>query len=101
MQLLIKNTKYFLAIVSSCLLLAWSDNNLVVFHLDAIPLDLVTTRDPIPVTNNTATSIWSNLSRELVLDHKAQSARVKAEIRKLLADQEKFYSILEAAAPYI
>ncbi len=46
-------------------------------------------------------SIWTTLSREFNLDRKAQSARVKAEIRKLLADQAKFYSILKAASPYI
>ena len=48
-----------------------------------------------------AGSIWSDLSSEFKLDHKAQSTQVKAEIRKLLADQEKLYQILKAAGPYI
>ena len=46
-------------------------------------------------------SIWSSLSSELKLDHKAQSSRVQAEIRKLLADRDKLYEILKAAGPYI
>ncbi len=45
--------------------------------------------------------IWSSISSELKLDHKAQSAQVKAEIHKLLAEPNKLYSILKAAGPYI
>ena len=41
------------------------------------------------------------MGSELNLDHRAQSAQVQAEIRKLLADRGKLYSILKAAAPYI
>lgn len=46
-------------------------------------------------------SFWTSLSAELKLDHKTQSKSVQNEIRKLLADQAKLNSILEAAAPYI
>lgn len=46
-------------------------------------------------------SIWSSIRSELKLDHKAQSARVQIEIRKLLADKEKLYRILKSSAPYI
>lgn len=46
-------------------------------------------------------SIWSSISARLALDHKAQSARVRAEIHKLLADKRKLYAILKSAAPYI
>jgi membrane-bound lytic murein transglycosylase D len=49
----------------------------------------------------TVDSIWSSIRSEFTLDHKAQSSQVKAEIRKLLADREKLYSILKAAGPYI
>lgn len=46
-------------------------------------------------------SIWSNIGSKLTLDHKVQSARVQAEIRKFLADKKKLYSILQSSAPYI
>jgi membrane-bound lytic murein transglycosylase D len=49
----------------------------------------------------TEESIWSNLSRDLKLDHQTQISQVHAEIRKLLADPDKLYSILKAAGPYI
>lgn len=46
-------------------------------------------------------SIWSNIGRKLVLDHRVQSARVQAEIHKLLANKKKLYEILQSSAPYI
>lgn len=46
-------------------------------------------------------SIWKSISGEFQLDHKAQLSRVQSEIRKLLADRDKLYQILTAAAPYI
>jgi membrane-bound lytic murein transglycosylase D len=48
-----------------------------------------------------ADSIWTSMGREFSLDHNEQSAQVKSEIRKLLADQESLYKALRAAAPYI
>ncbi len=50
---------------------------------------------------STADSIWSSISYKLKLDHRAQSAQVQAEIRKIVADQAKFNSILHTAGPYI
>lgn len=46
-------------------------------------------------------SVWDNIGAQLKLNHRANSAQVRAEIRKLLADQGKLYSILKAAGPYI
>jgi membrane-bound lytic murein transglycosylase D len=46
-------------------------------------------------------TVWNNISRDFKIDHKTQLTQVKAEIRKLLADQDKLYSTLKAAAPYI
>ena len=60
-----------------------------------------------PITNTGITvihadeTVWNNISRDFKIDHKTQMSQVKAEIRKLLADQDKLYSTLEAAAPYI
>jgi len=46
-------------------------------------------------------TIWSNIRSRLALDHSIESARVQAEIRKLMADKQKLYDILRASAPYI
>lgn len=52
-------------------------------------------------SNSDSNSIWSSLSSAFQIDHQVQSSRVKTEIRRLVANQGEFYSILEAAAPYI
>jgi len=46
-------------------------------------------------------SIWNSMSHDFRLDHKVETAQVQAEIRKLLAERDKLYSILQAAGPYI
>lgn len=46
-------------------------------------------------------SIWNTIGRELNLDHQVGKAQVQAEIRKVLAERDKLYSILQAASPYI
>lgn len=46
-------------------------------------------------------SIWSNISKNLNLDHRTNSSQVRAEIRKLLADKSELNRILKQAAPYI
>lgn len=46
-------------------------------------------------------SVWNSMSRDFRLDHKVETAQVQAEIRKLLAERDKLYSILQAAGPYI
>jgi membrane-bound lytic murein transglycosylase D len=48
-----------------------------------------------------ADSIWNSIRQELTLDHKTQSSQVQKQIQLLLADPDKLYSILKAAAPYI
>jgi len=45
--------------------------------------------------------VWNSISRDLKLDHQADSAKVKSEVKKILAEQDKFNSILKAAGPYI
>jgi len=50
---------------------------------------------------NVNSSLWDDLSRELRLDHKTQTSSVQSEIRKLLADQDKLYSVLQSAIPYL
>lgn len=64
---------------------------------------------PVVVKPDTSTTlsedsddnVWNSLSDDLKLDHQADSAKVKLEVKKILAERDKFYSILKAAGPYI
>lgn len=94
MQIITSLPKYLLFTLITCsLLLIWTNGDV---------------NDSTPPTDSgqneqtaSVETVWSNLSRELNLDHQAQSARVQAEIRKLLAEPGKFYQILQSATPYI
>ncbi len=87
-----------LAVLSFCLLTTWYGKN----TLDIVPFETFSTGDEITSRDQgSAGSIWSSLSSEFKLDHRTNSAQVKAEIRKLQADQQKFSQILKAAGPYI
>lgn len=46
-------------------------------------------------------TIWQHLADNFTLDHQTDKRQVQTEIRKLLADQSRLYSILQAAGPYI
>ncbi len=52
-------------------------------------------------TSDDEDGVWNSISRDLKLDHQADSAKVKSEVKKILAEQGKFNSILKAAGPYI
>lgn len=94
MQLLSSISKYLiLALLTCSFLIVWRDGGIPELG------DYYGTQESVSV--KPVESVWDSLSRELNLDHKAQSVQVKAEIRKLLADQDKFYQILDAAGPYI
>lgn len=98
MQLLMNISKFLLLAVLSCsLLITWNGNTFNVTDFAnfdfGYPQELAKPQ--------TADSIWKTISGEFELDHHTQSSRVQAEIRKLLADQDSFYKILKAAAPYI
>jgi len=54
---------------------------------------------PVSLPKNTSL-VWTAITNQFKLDHHAQSPRVQAEIRKLLADH-RFTHILKASAPYI
>jgi membrane-bound lytic murein transglycosylase D len=64
------------------------------------PLPVVTKPVPIVETKPVDT-IWNNIRDDFKIDHKVEQAQVKKEIHKLLADQDKLYSILKAAGPYL
>jgi len=53
------------------------------------------------IESATTDNIWSSMRKDFQLDHMSQSPRVQVEINRLVADQEKLYSVLKAAGPYI
>lgn len=46
-------------------------------------------------------TVWQSMAATFQLDHQTEKSQVKTEIRKLLADQNHLYEILQAAGPYI
>lgn len=97
MQLINHVSKILLFVVLSCsLLLVLRSNNLDIAASNFMSSD-VDVSEMIEPDN----TIWNSISDQFQLDHKTQNAQVKAEIRGLLADQQKLYQILQAAAPYI
>ncbi len=110
MQLITYYKKYlFLAVLSCSLIIVLMSDNPVVTEFNSTEIAWNNTTETLesessntqPSTVKPAESVWSNMGRELMLDHQAQSTQVQAEIRKLLADREKLKQILKAAAPYI
>jgi membrane-bound lytic murein transglycosylase D len=94
MQILMKSTsKYLVLAVLSCILTMTFG---AVSSTSAGPVEGLRNAGLLPQE-----SIWSSMRGDLTLDHNVQSSQVQAEIRKLLADQDKLYHILNAAAPYI
>lgn len=98
MQLLQNISKYLVFVLLSCsLVMVWdgANNDISDWHFS--------TPEETSTENNAAKSdtIWDTMRNEFQLDHQTQSARVQAEIRKLLADQDKLNQILQAATPYI
>lgn len=92
MQYLINISKFIIfALLSFCLLFVWDGGN----------KEIVIWGSTEESSSSMQDSIWNTLSQELILDHKEETPQVKAEIRKLLADQGKLYDILKAAGPYI
>lgn len=97
MQLITQFSKCLILVVLSCsLLIALRSNN-----LDITASNFASTDVSEMIESKVPNNIWNTISDQFQLDHKAQSAQVKAEIRGLLADQQKLYQILQAAAPYI
>lgn len=105
MQLLTSRSKYlFFAVLSCSLWLAWSSNVSEVGQVVSTTSVKTAKGQPANATDSSNQSVdyvWDSIRQELMLNHQTESAQVRAEIRKLLADQEKLYSILKAAGPYI
>jgi membrane-bound lytic murein transglycosylase D len=89
MRFLLSSSKHLIiAVLSFSLFIGWYSENVEVANL-------------VSAEHSSITSIWGSMRSQLTLDHRTESSRVQAEIRKLLADQDKLYSILQAAGPYI
>jgi membrane-bound lytic murein transglycosylase D len=98
MQLINNFSKFLIFVVLSCsLLLALHSNNLDITASNFASTDV----SEMIESDNTNNTIWNSISDQFQLDHKTQTPAVQAEIRELLADQQKLYQILQAAAPYI
>lgn len=96
MQLLTNVSKYFIvAVLVASLLVTRECTNVVITEFGSASATSETS------SMKQADSIWDSMRSDLKLDHQAQSARVQAEIRKLLADQDDLNRILKAAQPYI
>jgi membrane-bound lytic murein transglycosylase D len=95
MFLLQSRSKIILAVLSCCTLIAMYSVPLTVTE------EHISSLVSVAPSKASIGSLWNNISGELKLDHRADSAPVKAEIRKLLADHDKLNSILKAAGPYI
>lgn len=94
MQLLSKLSKFVVFAVAVCIILIMLDSTYPV----SSRFYITNTSDNIEYA---ADSIWNSMRDNFQLDHMSTSPRVRAEINKLVADQEKLYSILKAAGPYI
>jgi membrane-bound lytic murein transglycosylase D len=107
MQLIIDFSKYIvLALLSIMFLTVWySNNNTLISELTAINTRAIQHTSERGESSEadaaSIDSVWSSISDSLTLDHKENSAAVKKEIRKILAERNKLNSILAAAGPYI
>ena len=110
MQFITNLSKYlFLSVLSFCLVIVTMWNNDNIRPLPQVPLitkevsmiPVIQQLEDVAMQRPDDSTVWSSMRREFKLDHKTQSARVQTEIHKLLADQNKLYSILKAAGPYI
>lgn len=95
MQLIINYTKYLILIILSCsLITTWYGTETEIINV------LPAYNSGGSVTDNSGESIWQSMRRQFKLDTRSESAPVRAEIRKMLADG-RINEILKAAIPYI
>ena len=95
MQFITTTSKFLLFVVFSCaFLVTW---NCVDTNITGWSATVIGERSSARESD----SIWANMSSELRMDHRVQTAQVRSEIRKILADQNKLNDILKAAGPYI
>jgi membrane-bound lytic murein transglycosylase D len=103
MQSIFNLSKYLVivAVLTLALLTTWYNDEAEVISLVQPSSYSYSSESASTGKGNSGDSIWRIMSREFELDTKAQSAQVQAEIRKLLAEPGRLYSILKSALPYI
>ena len=95
MQSLINISKFvILAVLSFSLIITWNSNN-----TQFASAGFTNTDENASVQS--VDSVWNSMSRDFHLTQYAQPDQVQAEIRKLLANPDQLYHILQSAAPYI
>ncbi len=112
MQLSIKVQKWLiplLVVMSASLLMTWN-TPFVIPNISYAPSDHTSYYLPTDHTSYVPSnainllpdeSIWDNLRNNFQLDLHSDTPRVRAEIRKLLADKAELNRVLAAAGPYI
>jgi membrane-bound lytic murein transglycosylase D len=120
MQLLMNSSKYLVLVVLSCVFLLvfyGADTSIVSLGsidnystLNNFDLDNMSSgpmRAPVinklvqSKVDSSSVTIWRTIATEFNLDHNSQSVKVQSEIKKLLADRNKLYDILQSSSPYI
>jgi membrane-bound lytic murein transglycosylase D len=118
MQLLISNSKYLILVVLSFVFLLvfyganslesslgsienYDNSSTIISNTMILERNLVRVGKPGTQATPPSKSIWNGIRSDLSLNHYTQSAAVKNEIRKLLADRKKLFEILESSGPYI
>lgn len=121
MQTITSISKYiFLAFLSCSFLVAWDGihnnaaiDNVGVSAITNEPESAPEVAPPIAAKETTTkavqavaarqsnTTIWSNITSDFSIDHKAQSPRVQKEIHRLLSNKQHLNKILTDAGPYI
>jgi len=95
MKIIIDYSKYLVIVILGCsLLTTWYGTETEVINV------LPTYHSSETANSRSGESVWHSMRRQFKLDTKPESARVQAEIRKMLADG-RLNQILKAAIPYI
>jgi membrane-bound lytic murein transglycosylase D len=118
MQLLMNNSKYLILVALSFVFLLvfygantnvtslgsienYNNSGILISNALSLEHNVVPTVKSGTQAAAPVKTIWSGIRSELSLNHYVQSAEVKNEIRKLLADRKKLFEILESSGPYI
>src|SRR5437868_15298601 len=92
MKIIIDYTKYLLLVILSCsLLTTW-------YGTETEIINVFPTYDN--ADSHSGESVWQSMRRQFTIDTRPDSAPVKAEIRKMLADG-RINEILKKAVPYV
>ncbi|MBA2654107.1 MAG: transglycosylase SLT domain-containing protein [Gammaproteobacteria bacterium] len=100
MQLLNFTKSLQLLVLIVCLLVFWEATSNTIVDPLSKPHS-ATQQIEVKRKNLASDDLWRNIVGGFKIDHREESQQVKLEIKRLLADEGKLYSILKASAPYI